>query len=75
MTYGVIGIFDRIRDPKAIPGAGVAPPALLPSRDGVCLFPDLPVSFPPSLLSLSWRRRRNCSLFMASGMYGKAEWP
>lgn len=56
-AYGVMGIFDRCRDPRAIPGAGVAPPGLFPSWEELLLL-----SF--CLLSFSWRRRRNCSLFM-----------
>lgn len=54
--YGVMGMLERIREPRAV--AGVALP----------LFPSL---FPLELglvlgLVLSWMRRRNCSLFMVS---------
>ena len=62
-AYGVMGIFDRMRDPRAIPGAGVAPPVLLFSRDGV--------AFLELVLLLSWKRRRNCSLFMAGDGWGR----
>jgi hypothetical protein len=60
-TYGVMGILDRIREPKSPPG--VAPPRDA-SRPGVALelldFDD------PSSAS----NRRNCSLFMAVMLSG-----
>ena len=50
-TYGVMGIFARCREPKAIPGVDVASPVLLlPSRPGLPL-PLEPLSF--CLLSFS----------------------
>lgn len=73
VTYGVMGILDRIRDPRAAPG--VAPPAPPPSRAWLVLvsllsMDDLaPVRV--SVLLLSWRRRGNCSLFMAWFGFGQ----
>lgn len=54
-TYGVMGMLDRCREPRAAAVLGVAS------------APDVPLSpFIPLLESLAAIRRRNCSLFMSA---------
>lgn len=53
-----MGILERIREPSIAPG--VAPPAAALRGDEPDLSPDLEAD------ELSARRRRNCSLFIAT---------
>lgn len=63
-TYGVMGILDRILDPKREP-PGVGPPEPTSLRVGeVAVFELLGLLELLLVAELSRRRRRNCELFI-----------
>lgn len=63
--YGVIGMLERIRDPRSPPGVALP---------GAALRADV-AGFPVDCDELSASRRRNCSLFMVDcgSQYGRSE--